>query len=79
MNFDEVQKLKQQLEEANAVITYYGNKDNWTRSNKTHFTRINCMDVEQSEAPYKRLGYEYWHIEIGGKRARNYKNKWNVV
>ncbi len=72
-----IELLEKVVKRQGEAIDFYASKDNWARSNKTHFTRINCFDVEifPEKKGYTRLGFYYGGPEIGGKLARQVKQE----
>lgn len=65
VKFEEYEKLKAQLEKAEAVIGFYGEEKNWEHAYKGANTYFNATSKEDME-PFGNAEF------YGGKRAREY-------
>ena len=77
---DELENTKSQLAEANEALKFYGDEKNWmtTRKDELHEARMTIIQDPESFGQYD----ESWNVStlllIGGKRARQYIQKWKV-
>lgn len=75
-----IKDLEAQLAEANEVVEFYGDEKNWmtTRKDELHEARMTIIQDPESFGQYD----ESWNVStlllIGGKRARQYLEKWKV-
>lgn len=77
---DELEKTKAQLAEANEVVEFYGDEKNWmtTRKDELHEARMTISQDPESFGQYSEPGLASTLLLIGGKRARQYLEKWKV-
>lgn len=66
-----IKDLKQRLSEAENVIDFYADKNSWKKQNQVNQTIINSYDVE-----YCRISNKDYYLNYGGKRAREYQEKY---
>ena len=77
---ERIKQLETQLKEANEVAEFYGDEKNWmtTRKDELHEARMTIIQDPESFGQYD----ESWNVStlllIGGKRARQYIQKWKV-
>lgn len=67
-DLDQIERLIQQLKEANEVIAFYADKESWHGRLKNS---LDCVPIQADDKyPSPEDPWEY-----GGKRAREYQNK----
>jgi hypothetical protein len=67
----EIQKLQAQLDEANKVIEFYGNEKSYDCEHDGVSVYRACL--------YSDVEYIEKYVECGGKNARKYLEKYNVI
>lgn len=65
----EIKKLKQENKKLKDALGFYADENNWNRSNKCLFNRVNIFDVELTKNKTVKEVY-YKNLEVGGKLAR---------
>jgi len=71
----ENKRLKERLIDAENVIEWYGNKDNWGKTNQHAINRIGLNDCT-NDGTFNYRGVYMKYAEVGGKRARDYCSKY---